>query len=89
MGICICSVFGHDALGITGGKTDNNSNGNVPEILGLGVFPVLISADDSSITISGWMFREIKFVYKNRFMFYLKGSRRWNFKYDWWFERIF
>lgn len=34
IGMPICSVLGHEARGITGGRTDNNSNGSVPEMLG-------------------------------------------------------
>lgn len=54
MGICICSVLGHEARGITGGKTESKSSGNVPLMLGRGVLPVLVpSTNDSSMTISG------------------------------------
>lgn len=34
IGIVICSAFGHEALGITGGRTESNKSGRVPEMLG-------------------------------------------------------
>lgn len=33
IGICICCAEGQLALGMTGGKTDNKSNGNPPVML--------------------------------------------------------
>lgn len=59
MGIVMCSVFGHDARGITGGRTDSNSSGSVPEMLGL--FDFVFSPKSPSITISGWRVKNKKY----------------------------
>lgn len=51
IGIVMCSVLGHEARGMTGGRTDKSKRGRVPEILGLadfGLSPIL-----PSMTISG------------------------------------
>lgn len=51
IGIVMCSLLGHEARGITGGRTDKSRSGRVPEILGLadlGLSPTLLS-----MTISG------------------------------------
>ena len=53
MGIDICSVLGHEARGMTGGRTDNSRSGNVPEILGL--FDFVFSVKSPSMTISGYI----------------------------------
>lgn len=49
----MCSVFGQLARGITGGSTESNKSGNVPEILGRLDFG--LSTSSLSITISGYI----------------------------------
>jgi hypothetical protein len=51
IGIVICSELGHEARGITGGKTDNSRRGSVPDMLGR--FDFVFSPNSPSMMISG------------------------------------
>jgi hypothetical protein len=50
MGDDICSALGHDARGMTGGRTERRRSGSVPVTLGRGV---LICGEGSLMIISG------------------------------------
>lgn len=56
IGIVMCSALGHEARGITGGRTDNSRRGNVPDILGRLDFG--LSPKSPSMMISGCGRRE-------------------------------
>lgn len=80
IGIVICSALGHEARGITGGRTDSNRRGSVPEILGR--FDFGLSAKSPSMIISGckrgffkiepWNFNE-----RNYLDMWYHGYLRW------------
>lgn len=52
IGIVICSLFGHEARGMSGGRTDKRRRGRVPDMLGLFDF-VGFSPKSPSMIISG------------------------------------